>query len=192
LIASLLAPALPLWEDVFFFSLLVGMWFALGLWAAIPVAAMILAMRRLLAGRYGSAVGWFSVPAAGVFLFFFTTDFGEILRFRLNKDAYDRVVTDARANKCSGQVQGRGGIAIDGIDCDPITVVFPWGGFGPIWHGIVYDAGDEIIRPPQERSTAWKTRPIGSLLSCSSAKRTMGDHYFLAGGSYSAGKHDCG
>jgi hypothetical protein len=198
LIASVLIPALPLWEAMFFcfllfsFGLTGGMWLALSLWAAIPAAAMILAMRRVLERRYGSAVGWFSVPAAGVFLFFFATDIGDIVRFRLNKASYDRVVADAHANKCSKQVHERGDIAIDGIDCDPITVIFTWGGFGSIWHGIVYDAGDEIMRSPQDRSTAWKNRPIGNLLSCSGAKGALGEHYYRAGGSYTAGKNDCG
>jgi hypothetical protein len=198
LIASLLVPTLPLWEEVSFYSILFsvgltgGMWFALSLWAAIPAAAMILAIRRVLERRYGSAVGWSSVPAAGALLFFFATDIGDIVRFRLNKASYDQVVADARASKCSKQVQERGDIAIDGIDCDPITVIFTWGGFGSIWHGIVYDAGDEIIRSPQDRSFTWKNRPIGSLLSCSGAKRELGDHYYRAGGSYTAGKDDCG
>jgi hypothetical protein len=192
LTASLLIPALPLWDDVVLISVLGGMWLALAIWAVIPVAAFMLAIRCLSERTYGLAFGWLSVPAAGIFLFFFATDFGENLRYRLNKDSYDRVVADAHANRCKEQVQAREGIIIDGIDCDPMTVIFTWGGFGAIWYGIVYDAGDQIIKPPQERSISWKTRPIGSLLSCSSAKRALGDHYFLAGGSYTGGNNDCG
>ena len=79
----------------------------------------------------------------------------------------------------------RHGDAIDGIDChDPVIVIFPWGGFGSIWHGVVYDASDEIAKPPQDRSAGWKATPIGKQLSCTGAKLSLGDHYYRASGDY--------
>jgi hypothetical protein len=192
LVASLIIPALPLWDAIVLsLLLLTGGWsLPLGLWAIVPAVAVLRAARRLFERRYGSALGWFGVPLAGVVLFFLATDIGDAVRFRLNKASYDRIVAEAQADKCSKEMEGRRDV--DGIDCDPITVIFGWGGFGPIWHGIVYDAGDEIMKPPQERSVAWKNRPIGNLLSCSGATRAFGGHYYRAGGSYAGGDNACG
>ena len=193
IIASLVVPALSLWDTAILLLLfLTGGWWLpiVVLWTAIPAMAAFRATKSILKRRYVSALGWLTVPAAGVGLVLLGTDIGDAVRFRINKAAYDRVVAEAEASKCAKDMEARK--AVDGIDCDPLTAIFAWGGFGPIWHGIVYDAGDEIIKPPQDRSAAWKNRPIGSLLSCSGGKRAFGDHYYRAGGSYTGGDNDCG
>jgi hypothetical protein len=197
--ASLMIPATPLWDSLLLLALIFsvglsgGIWLALALWAALPATAALLAIKRLSERRYQAAAGWLTVPAAAVFLWCFATGLGDMARFRLNKGAYDNVIADARMGKCSMEDIKRWGIPIDGIEChDPITVIFVWGGFVSIWNGVVYDAGDEIIKAPQDRSTGWKKRAIGSLLSCSGAKTALGDHYYRAGGSYTSGSDECG
>lgn len=198
LIASLVIPATPLWEVVFFFFFLLAagisgdIWFGFALWVTIPTAALIMAIRFAWNKQYGSAIHWLSVPAAGVFLYFFATDIGDVARFRWNKASYDQVVADARAGQCATADRTKRTVDIDGIDCDgPIIVVFPWGGFLSSWHGVVYDAADEISKAPRDRSTAWKNRQIGGFLACSEAKKALGDHYYRAGGHYTPDPRDC-
>jgi len=65
-----------------------------------------------------------------------------------------------------------------------ITVIFVWGGFGSIWHGVIYDAADEIAKPPKGRSETWRKREIGELLACSGVRFSLSDHYYRAGGNY--------
>lgn len=111
----------------------------------------------------------------------------------MDKSAYDRVVLDAEQGRCSPEDQQHWHVAIDAIDCHkPATIVFLWGGFLSSWHGVVYDAGHEIIKPAKDRATSWKRREVGQLLSCSDADLFLGGHYYRAGGNYTAGSDDCG
>jgi hypothetical protein len=190
-IASLVIPALPIWESIFLYVIFVsvfyshGIWPAIAIWALLPTTGFLLALTRIHRRCYRSAIAWLTVPAAGVLLFFFGLDASGFARFRVTKASYDQVIADARMGKCATEDRRRWNVAIDVIDCDdPVIVVFIWDGLGSLWHGVVYDATDEISKPPQDRSTAWKSRPIGDLLSCSGARMAYGDHYYRAGGSY--------
>ena len=61
---------------------------------------------------------------------------------------------------------------------------FFWGGFLSVWHGVVYDATDQIILAPSKRSAAWQATKTGGLLGCSGTDRPLGDHYYLASGDF--------
>jgi len=63
-------------------------------------------------------------------------------------------------------------------------VNFFWGGFLSVWHGVVYDATDQIILAPSKRSAAWQATKTGGLLGCSGTDRPLGDHYYLARGDF--------
>lgn len=197
--ASLIVPALPIWDTIFIvavgLSVLVsgGLWLAIGAWALCPVGATALAITRLVRGHSRSAMIWSAVPIAGVLIAAAPTAVGDIVKFTWNKTAYDRVVADAKAGKCSSGDRKRWDVAIDYLDCsDPVTIIFVWGGFVSSWHGIVYDASDEIAKLYDERPKAWRCREIGALLKYSGAKRPLGGHYYRAGGSYTSDPLDCG
>lgn len=191
-IASLTVRSLPGSEYLLFLLLVTGgVWFAVFLWTIVPAIAIFLAINRIVTRQYRSAAGWLMVPAAGVLVYFLGTDVGDIIRFRLNKASYDRIASDAIAGKCAQDGHVYRSVAIDAIDCHPVTIIFPWGGFLSIWHGVVYDAEDQIIKPARDRSAAWKNREIGALLSCSGADLTLGDHYYRASGDYTSGTDDC-
>lgn len=197
LVASALLPALGFYDWRIFMVLVFEMlplamvwpagpfWALVLLWAIVPLLAAATAYRHLIALSYRSAALFSFVPVVGLLVFFFGRDLGDELRFRLDRSIYDRIVAEASQSGCAPGDLRRYGIAIDAVGCQPLTIVFLWGGFLSGWYGIVYDAGDEIMRPPDERSTAWRSRPIGDLLSCSRGNLALGDHYYRAGGEYS-------
>jgi hypothetical protein len=153
--------------------------------AFVPIVALVLAIRRLRGGHLRRAVAWLSLPAAFALFWFKGPVIGDAAQFWLNKNAYDRVVADARAGKCSVEDRRTWRVAIDAIDCrEPITIIFSWGGFLSTWHGVVYDSADQIDKPSRERSDAWRNRDIGELLACSAASLAFGDHYYRASGNY--------
>lgn len=199
LLASLIIPALPVGEDIFFNVLLPSvlvfgtLWPAMAAWAAIPAGAMLLAAKRLVRRRYRAASAWAAFAALGALVMLYGSFLSDAMRFQFGKSAYERVVADARAGRCTDADRRQWKVAIDEIHCsDPIVIIFVWGGFVSMWHGVVYDAADEIAKPPSERSPEWKHRPIGALLSCSGVKMPLGGHFYRAGGSYVAGIDECG
>jgi hypothetical protein len=186
LASALVLPSFPstnLWLDLVFAS--VSFWPVLVLWAIVPVVALVLAIKRLRGGNFGRAVAWLSLPAALVLFIFKGPVIGDAAQFWLNKRAYDRAVADAHAGKCAADDRRSWGVEIDGADCrEPVTIIFAWGGFLSTWHGVVYDAADQIAKPPEERSGAWRNRDIGELLACSRVSFAFGNHYYRASGNY--------
>jgi hypothetical protein len=163
------------------------------LWAIVPALALIRGARASLARQIPEALWSLAVPAAALVLFCYGHLIGEFAHFQLVKASYNRVVADARHGRCGDADREKWWAWVDMVDCgDPVTIVFPWFGWGASWFGVVYDAGDEIIMPARQRSAAWKHREIGSLLSCSGAERRLAGHYYFAGGSYVGGTDECG
>ena len=166
-------------------------WPALAVWIAVPIAAFGMSIKRLWAGRYYRAAAWSLVPAAVVVLCLYGSVIGDVEAFWLNKASYDRVVADAAAGRCSSEDRQHWTVATDAFDCsEPIIIVFIWDGLLSSWSGIVYDAADQIIKSPNERSAAWKNREAGRLLSCSRAWLALGGHYYRAGGNFGGGPCD--
>jgi hypothetical protein len=192
LIGSIVAVLMSSFSDLLRLSIVLtqvflGEWLLLAVWAVVPAISLVWAVRLALAGRVKHALGWSILPVAAILIYFDGAAAGDNLRFQVEKPAYQRVVADAAAGKCSMEDRKRWQVQIDAIDCtDPITIIFIWGGFGSIWNGVVYDAADEIVKPPPERSAIWKCRDIGKLLSWSGASQALGGHFYLAGGDYSS------
>jgi hypothetical protein len=161
-------------------------------WSIVPALAIVGGLRAVMTGHVWQAASCSAVPILGLLIYYHGGFVGETLRFQINKAAYQRVVSDADAGKCSAKDRARWHVDIDAIDCEaPIAIIFVWGGFGPFWHGIVYDAADEMARSAPARSGTWKQRPVGGMLSCTDARRSLGGHYYLAGGVYHSGPGDC-
>jgi len=176
-------PSVDLWLAFVFAS--VSFWPVLVLWAIFPIVGLVLAIRRLRGGHFWRAAAWLSLPAALVLFCFKGAVVGDVARFWLNKRAYDRAVADAHAGRCSADDRRAWGVNINGADChEPVAIIFAWGGFLSMWHGVVYDAADQIAKPPEERSDAWRQREIGELLACSGASLAFGNHYYRASGNY--------
>ena len=191
LLGSVVLPAWGMLDNPF--SLLVLLPVLLLVGPAVPVGALLLGIKRFRKGRYRSGLGWLTILAASILLCFHGRSLGETLRFQWNKPSYDRVVADARAGRCAKADQKHWNVDIDAVDCsDPVTVIFVWDGFLSMWNGVIYDAGDQIAKTSRDRSPAWKNRAIGHLLSCSGTSRSLGGHYYLAGGNYTSGTDECG
>ena len=162
-------------------------WLAIVIWAIVPAVAIALVFRRLSRGEYGMAATFALVPIFGIAFYFFGADTNDKLRFRLHKHEYDTILVEASATHCADNDK-LFSVAVQGIACDPVTIIFPWsqaGGLSTGWSGVVYDAADEIIKAPKERSAVWSHRDIGNTLSCSRADLAFGDHYYRAHGDYS-------
>jgi hypothetical protein len=169
-----------------------GSWMVVAMWALVPFLSFVQVVRRSLGGNAKHALAWSALPVAAMLIFFYGADAGEILRFQVNRHAYQRVVADAAAGRCSEADRKQWRVDIDAIECSvPVLIVFIWGGFGSIWNGVVYDAADQIAEPASKRSRFWKQRDSGSLLSCSGASMDLGNHFYLAGGFYSDAE-ECG
>ena len=162
-----------------------GMWVAVVAWIAVPLAGVIVALRRLWVRRYRSAAVWCLVPVAGVVLAFYGIQIGDIVDFWLNKAQYDRVVSDLVRGRCS--VEDRAGWKPRMIyyECQaPAIAAFEHDGMLSTWRGFVYDATDEIAKPQAERSAAWKNRDIAEFVCDAETRVALGDHYYIVFGNF--------
>ena len=154
-----------------------------------PIGAMVvylapltLVVRRLLihlaARRWGGATLCALPMGIGVLAVLYGQLAGEVLHFRLRKPEYDRITSAVIAGKCeAAKAMSPNARYYADVYCErPITVIFPWGGYSSLWYGVVYNEDDDIHSPATSKSEAhmW--------LSCSAAKVSLGEHYFLAGG----------
>jgi hypothetical protein len=168
-------------------------WVVLAAWLLVPLFAAIQSVRLLVARRPMAAFGLLPVPAIAIAIFVFGSTIATETHWRYSRPSYERVVDDALHGKCSGEDRKHWRATIDTYDCErPVTVVFLWGGFLSSWYGVIYDEADEIAKPANGRSNGWKHRDIGALLSCSEGYKSLGNHYYLASGSYVEGVDVCG
>ncbi|MGH7033159.1 MAG: hypothetical protein ACREFL_05470 [Stellaceae bacterium] len=162
-------------------------WFGIAVWAFIPLVALAIALRALRQDRIRRSILYTCVPVAAVTLFLIGREGLDIFRFRLHQSAYDEVVAQIKSGACPLAKDFKSSIAVDEIGCNPVTIMFPWHVvtlLGNSWRGVVYDASDEIAKPPSGRSQLWQRREIGNALSCSHVDHPLGDHYYLASGDY--------
>ncbi len=112
-------------------------------------------------------------------------DLGDMIHFWLNKARYDRIVSDVILGRCS-QEDSRGWKAtIVATECRaPAIIAFEHDRMLSVWRGIVYDASDEIAKPPHERSAAWKSRDVAELIGCSEVRVAFGGHYYAVSGEF--------
>lgn len=159
--------------------------FGVLLWLSTPCGALVLAYRRLRVRRARAAAAWLLVPVSVAVLMPVGHRLGDALIFKLHESRYQFVVRQAAAGHCSPPDGERWPVAVDFLQCKPpIIVIFPWGGFLSSWEGVVYDAGDQIIKPPALRQKAWRASDVGSVLDYSGATQSLGGHYFFGGGTY--------
>lgn len=171
---------------IFFFLLrpLVGILGAL-LWLSVPGGALYFAYRRLRSGRMRATAAWMIVPISLVVHTPAGHRLGDALIFELHKSQYQFVVRRTLAGHCSPPERGRWPAAVDFLQCKPpVIVIFPWGGFLSSWEGIVYDAADQIAKPPNLRQKAWRTSNVGTVLDDSGETLSLGGHYYFASGNY--------
>jgi hypothetical protein len=155
------------------------------LWAAIPVSALVLGVKRLLQHRYRVGIGWLLVPATAAVFAVPANELGDTLLFRLRKPSYDVIAKDVVAGRCSSteRLTWRAEVAFASCTA-PVALVIPWGEFTSLWSGIVYDAADEIAKPLPLRSAQWRSTPAGEALDNTYTKsvRSLGNHYYFARG----------
>lgn len=169
----------------FFVMLFVFMVIPALLWLCVPIVAVVLAIKRFRMRRIKAALGWLLVPVSAAAVSALGHAFGDVVMFQIHKSAYERIVEDASSGHCSVADRALWPVLVDLTNCRaPVIVVIPWVGFLSVWHGVIYDASDEISKPPEERSIEWKASPTGKALQGSGAWKALGDHYYLGGGSY--------
>jgi len=159
-------------------------WIYVALWAIVPVLLLVRSIKSVFLEHRAAGLWWVTIPALGLLIVWPNALIGEKLRFYATKGAYDHVVSDAEAGRCSNRDGGKWPIQVEFLDCrQPVLITFDWGGLGSGWFGIVYDAADEIVKPTSERSDSWKHRDVGQMLSCSDVAARLGGHYYLTSGS---------
>ena len=169
-----------------------GRWTLIAFWALVPIITLGWALREIFRGKIRYAIAWCVLPISAALIFFSGPAVIDNMRFQFNKSAYQRVVGDALAGKCTNNERRFWKVDVDAIDCKaPITIVFIWSGLGSGWNGIVYDAADQIVKPSRERSEFWRDRYVGNLLSCSRVIKALGRHFYFAGGHYTSTNNSC-
>lgn len=175
---------LALYLVIFLLNPLVGILGAT-LWLSVPGGAIYMAYKRVRAGGIRAAAAWMLVPVSVTVLMPVGRRVGDGLIFELHKSQYEFIVRQAMAGHCSPPDGGRWPIAVDYLQCKPpVIVIFPWGGFLSSWEGIVYDAADEVAKPPILRQKTWRETDVGGVLSDSGATQSLGGHYYFAHGNY--------
>lgn len=48
----------------------------------------------------------------------------------------------------------------------------------------MYDAADQVAKPPALRQKAWRASDVGQVLNDSGARQSLGGHYYFGSGSY--------
>lgn len=195
LIGSLLLPAWANSDAVFAFmfvapgSIMVALLILGCAWLAVPIAAAALIWRRFWERRYAAAAACSVVLLAAFPLAYRCREISAFLRFQWEKSAYEAVVADALAGRCTETELKRWHAGIADIDCaPPVLVVFNWGSFLSAWRGVVYDASDQVALAPNKRDATWQAKGTGELLGCSQAELALGGHYYLASGDFTSGE----
>jgi hypothetical protein len=110
LVASFLAPAVLLTDALFLALLLSGALFiGLGLWAAVPVIAAMVAIRRLRRGRCRQAAALLALPMLGLLLGWSGDRFWVALRRAALPPSYACVPPATASGACPAAAPGRGG-----------------------------------------------------------------------------------
>lgn len=155
------------------------------LWLSVPGGILYVTYKKLRAGQIRAAAAWMLVPVSVAVLMPVGHRAGDGLIFELHKSQYEFVVRQALAGHCSPPDGGRWPVAVEFLQCKPpVIVTFPWGGFLSGWEGIVYDAADQVAKPPALRQKAWRSSDVGQVLNDFGARQSLGGHYYFGGGSY--------
>ncbi len=183
---TIAVPAAGMLMPLMFFLGLSGMFWAVVIaWTAVPAAGVVVALRLLWARRYRSAAVWSLVPAAGVILALYGIEVGDIVDFWLNKARYDRVVSDLVRGRCSADDRKVWKTRMIYYECQaPAIAAFEHDRMLSTWRGFVYDASDEIAKPPAERSAAWKKRDIAEFICSTEVEVALGSHYYIVFGNF--------
>jgi hypothetical protein len=170
---------------IFFLGLSGMMWATVAVWLAVPTTGAIVALRLLWLRRYRGATVWSLVPVAGVILLLHGIEIGDIVNFWLNKARYDVVVADLAHGRCSAEDRKHWKARTIYYECQaPAIVAFEHDRMLSTWRGFVYDASDEIAKPPPERSAAWKHRDIAEFVCDAETQVVLGNHYYIVFGNF--------
>ena len=183
---TLAVPAAGILMPLIFVLGLSGMiWVAIIAWAAVPIVGAVAAVSFLWVRRYRSAAISSLVPAAGVILALYGIEIGDVVDFWLNKARFDLVTSDLARGRCSAEDRKRWNAKTIYYECQaPAIVAFEHDRMLSTWRGFVYDASDEIAKPPAERSAAWKNRDIAEFVCDAETRVALGDHYYIVFGNF--------
>jgi hypothetical protein len=152
-------------------------------WLLVPLLASVIFTMTLWQRRYRVAGRWLLFPVLCTIVFWYTRTCADRVWFELNRDAYQKIISDISQDSCGSSVRMRYGQVIGRMDCGPpMTVSIAFEHAFSTWHGFVYDQADEIAKPCEARSPTWRSRNAGNFLDGSEAYQSMGNHYYLVRG----------
>jgi hypothetical protein len=153
-------------------------------WIVTPLAALALSLVRLFQRDYWAAGRLLLFPILTVCLFWYLKIGGDRVWFELHRPCFDKAIAKLAGDNCASADWITSNLMIDAADCGPpMIVVFEFGGFLSMWHGVVYDQSDEFAKPAEQRSESWKKNKSSECLACSIARWNPESHFYLASGS---------
>src|SRR6185437_12546316 len=183
---TLAVPAAGILMPLMFFLAPLGMlWVAIIAWVAVPAAGAVATVSFLWARSYRSAAISALVPAAGVILALYGIEIGDVVDFWLNKARFDLLTSDVVRGRCSAEDRKRWNARTIYYECRaPAIVAFEHDRMLSTWRGFIYDASDEIAKPPSERSAAWKNRDIAEFVCDAETRVALDGHYYIVFGNF--------
>jgi hypothetical protein len=138
-------------------------------WAAAGAFAIVVGVISARAGNWRKAASCFVLPAlvlanapAPLAFIHFCSDIGDTIHFEVMRTHYLSVV-----NSLPGTGQ-------------PKLAVFDWGGMVWASTGVVYDESDQLMLPPQKRTSDWVARASTTELACGGYRATpVARHFYI-------------
>jgi hypothetical protein len=143
-------------------------------WLSVPVWSIVVAARRFRARAWGAAMIAACFPVLALLLVLEGFYWSDLLRFTLERPNLVAALEAARAGRPSPVPRVQ--IAVG----PPTIAFFTWQGFLSSAHGVVYDETDEIAKPAETRSSAWRERLPTHELDCPGDVRRLSGHFYAA------------
>jgi hypothetical protein len=141
------------------------------LWLAVPVWALVVAVRPLWSGAYVAAGLAVLIPVIATAAFYDGPFFGAFFRFELERRGYVARIGAARAGRNDHDIVAK----------PTVIAFFPWSGSAVGTLGVVYDESDVIAQPLAERQELWRHRRVPGELLCDGSATPLGNHFYMAG-----------
>lgn len=119
------------------------------LWLSTPCGALFLAYKRLRVRRTRAAAALAARSRLSCAIHALGSPIGRCSHFQAARVPVSVRLAPGCGRPLFTARRGRWPVAVDFLQCKPpAIVIFPWGGFLSSWEGVIYDAADQINRPP--------------------------------------------
>lgn len=139
------------------------------LWLSVPVAAVVVLVRRLRRRDYLAAMFPALVPIVGLVLVYHGPYIGAFIRFMIERPVYAARIRAGHPD----------GINFEITSGPPLVAFIPWGGTAVMSYGVVFDESDVVTKSLKEREDAWRGRAVPGELLCDGKVVPFGGHFYM-------------